>query len=201
MSDDLRLRDVLERTAREVDDAAEVEQLLSRVALHVRRRRKKRRVGASLGLAALAAVGFAFFPRGAERLDANLPAATVPPAPSVASLPAALVGTYTKVVEAGRPAERYGVKGRWRITVRPGGVLDVIAPSRFSRTVSVPVPTTLTVTGDQLTLTALGHDAFGCSEPGVYRWGQQGKVLRLTTIDDQCPYRPAVMSNATWKKI
>lgn len=119
----------------------------------------------------------------------------------VVQQPSGLEGTY--VVDLADSAEnrRTRVGGRWVVTFRPDGVMEITAPDTY------PHPRTgqaYRVDGDELRTDAL-VDSAGCQAAGMfvgtYRWARNDTILRFVLVSDSCPARVALFSGQDWEVV
>jgi hypothetical protein len=140
--------------------------------------------------------------------------ARVLPAPQP---PAALVGTWTRVVtaqDAQKDAPQYGGTGplgswklvfdrvgAWELDPKGGGlvneydaepgILHVYAPIQMTAPTSTPGQAGTSRFGHHI-YTAGGTDCTNAGPFGTYKWAVTGKTLTLTAIHEGCPDRAAV---------
>jgi hypothetical protein len=147
--------------------------------------------------------------------------ARVLPAPQP---PAALVGTWTRVVtaqDAPKDAPQYGGTGplgswklvfdrvgAWELDPKGGGlvneydaepgILHVYAPIQMTPPTATPGQAGISRFGHHI-ITSGGTDCTNAGPFGTYRWTVIGKTLTLTAIHEGCPDRAAVWEG-TWTR-
>lgn len=189
MSVDRRLRSGLARMAAEVDAAPSPALGLVRA-----RARRRNRMGRGVGVLAVAfatALLVVAAPRAVDLVTKNRQPTVRPSSP--------LVGTFV-VDLAGTPANRRaGVVGRWVVSFRPDGSVDLNPPTtyRLSRTGQ-----SYRVDGDRLRTDVL-VDTVGCQAEGAfvgtYRWTLDDTTLRFALVSDACPARIALFTGQDWE--
>jgi hypothetical protein len=188
MSIDRRLRAGLQHSAEAVrSDVAG--------ALHAveRRARRQRRIVAIARLAATAVVAVVVAIVGTvavHRLRGEglnvLPAG--PPA-----------GTYVVDIPSSDLAQRQGMVGRWVVTLRSDGVLNLTPPEAFTGN---PYGASYQTDGDLLRTNAFmsSPGCQGTGDPiGTYRWVRTATKLTFTIIADSCNARRLLFGGQAWE--
>jgi hypothetical protein len=146
--------------------------------------------------------------------------ARVLPAPQP---PAALVGTWTRVVtaqDAKKASSQYGGPplgrwklvfdrvGAWELDPKGGGVLDeydakpgilhIYAPIQMTPPTNIPGQAGITRFGHHI-ITSGGTDCTNAGPFGTYKWAVTGATLTLTAIHEGCPGRSGVWEG-TWTR-
>jgi hypothetical protein len=136
------------------------------------------------------------------RPDALAPAGDTPSASTLGhEAYGEIAGTYVVTIpSSGGVVSRFGLRGRWEMTLHADGSLSMRAPLAFERRAGVPFAASYSLSGEVLQTSVLRHTAFGCTEPGVYRWRLSDGKLSLTTMQDGCEYRPAVLASRLWQR-
>ena len=186
MSVDERLRIGLSRNALGFDP--DVETLLEST-LARRRGRRVRWAGAAVGVLAAACAATALVVSVWWPGDRSLP--NVPAEGTTSSV--TLEGRFAGEVAA-LPAAP-SVAGRWVLEFKPQGVLAVSAPPAYPGVVSGVL---YAVERGELRTDLFSQDL--CSGKPLGRYTVTGTVteLTLTTVDDSCPQRVAVLAGTTW---
>ncbi|MFN2595256.1 MAG: hypothetical protein ABR579_10255 [Actinomycetota bacterium] len=207
MPPDNKLGRGLERVASDV--GVDVQQSFVAVTRKAHRKQIARRTifaAAAFVVIAGAAVGGAV---GWEAIRVPKGAAPIAPAASSAPEPTGLgheaygqiAGSYTATIpKSGGVVSDYKLAGQWRMTFNRNGVVTFAAPFGYIQHYGPPELSTYSLAGTTLMTTALHHDSPECAAPGVYRWQVSGGTLTLTTLKDDCPYRPAVFASLPWKR-
>jgi len=187
MSVDGRLRNELSRDASRVD--VDVDRFLDSVVTGGKRRRRIRRLGGAMAVAALIAVVALAGPAVLDviRHQHDQPAAPVP---------AAIEGTYAVRIgpEDVLGTPRLQVEGLWQLTVRGDGLLSLAGPTGSS--ISAP-SSQYQLDGDRILTTAFASER--CSGVGVYEWQREGSTLTFTLVSDACAVRVAVLTAHPWE--
>lgn len=187
MSIDRRLRAGLHRSAEVVrPDVSD--------ALHAveRRASRQRRLVAIARFATVAAVAVAAAIVGTVAVHGR-------PRADTGVLPAGQpVGTYVVDVPTFDLAQRQGMTGRWVVTLRPDGVLQITPPQGFTGN---PYGASYQTNGDLLRTNALMSSP-GCqlsSNPtGVYRWMRTPTELTFAVVADTCDARRLLFAGQGW---
>ena len=123
--------------------------------------------------------------------DEALPPAGTPP----------LEGEFiTRIEPAGGVVDAYDLAGLWRLRFDGSGEVTVTMPTSFVRKIGVAPSYDVEVEGRQLTTNVFAHASLGCGEPGVYRWAVNDDALSLALVEDECPYRPAILTRTIWER-
>jgi hypothetical protein len=189
MSIDRRLRTGLRQSAEAV--RSDVSGALHAVEHRARRHRRMvttaRLVAAAAAAVVLAVVGTV----AAQRLRGS-GAEVIPAGPPP-------VGTYVVDVPISEPAQRQGMVGRWVVTLRPDGVLQLDPPDSFTGN---PYGASYQTDGDLLRTNALISSP-GCQRStdqiGTYRWVRTATELSFTIVADTCDARRLLFGGQAWE--
>jgi hypothetical protein len=163
----------------------------------VRRRATRRRrtvlVARIAVAAAVTAVIFSAGPIVVDRLRA-------PEQVAPAAAPASLVGTYVVDVEDLAASHDLGMAGRWMVTLRADGVVELVAPDGYPHNA---LSGTYRIEDDMLR-TDLFLDVPGCQlgDGGVasYRWVRTEGDLRFFAVRDTCLAQQVLFMPQPWVK-
>jgi hypothetical protein len=187
MSVDERLRIGLSRNALSFDPDVQV--LLESTLARRRRARRLRWVGAATGVLAAACAATVLVLSGGWPGDRLWP--SVPADGTTASV--TLEGRYAGEVAA-LPAAP-SVAGRWVLEFKAQGVLAVSAPPAYPGVVSGVL---YSIEGEELRTDLFSQDLCSGKPLGRYTVTGTGTALTLTTVDDSCPQRVAVLAETSW---
>jgi hypothetical protein len=196
MSIDDRLRDSLHRTSSTVDpDLTENLRIVRRKTRRVVVRQRVMQV--TLAVAAIVGLVVAT-PTITDFVKSFQPRPGAPVSPSQRPDPQDLVGsTYsTDVPRGSQVVEDDGLAGIWTMQLEPNGVATMSGPPSFSGVLS---GVSFQVSGNQFRINLFVQDL--CSRdrtPGVYEWTRSGAELILTTVQDPCAARVAVLTSRPW---
>jgi hypothetical protein len=197
VSIDRRLREGFERSAPAIDPKDRV--ALERVTARARRHVMVRRV-TSTAMVALVLGGAAL--GGPRILDALREGRQLEPVQEpTPSLPvpgdAAIAGTYTATLGNEDPAIRDNqMVGKWTITFRSNGVLEVSSPEPFEESRS---GYSFEVSGSQFRTDLFRTDVCNDKLPGRYRWQRSGNRLTFEVVDEPCPARATLFASGPWQ--
>jgi hypothetical protein len=111
----------------------------------------------------------------------------------------ALTGTYIVDVADSAVARRDGLTGRWIVTLRRDGVVDLIPPTTYRGDVS---GISYRVVGDVLRTDAF-IDSPGCQasddQIGTYHWTRNASSVLFTTVADTCDVRLVLFIDQPWR--
>jgi hypothetical protein len=203
MPSDKGLGTGFERAAVEID--VDVERNFVAVT-RIAQRKRVVRVSAMAVVALVVVVGAAI--GGVRAFDAITRPDAIAPAgdtPSASTLGheayGEIAGTYVATIPpSGGVVSRFGLGGRWEMTLNADGSLSMRAPLAFEHRVGVPFGASYSLSGEVLQTSVLRHSAFACTKAGVYRWRLSDGRLSLTTMQDGCEYRPAVLASRAWQR-
>ena len=191
---DRRLREDLDRLASAIEP--DVESHLQASLNRARRRSRRRGVASALVFAAVVLGIVMIGPAVLETLrdGPSLVGSTSSPAELEP-----LRGRYTTTVASDDAAvQEHAMNGEWTIEYGDEGILDVTAPAAFSGT---RTGYSFEVTGNQLRTDLFSADVCSGLLPGSYRWQLVDATLTLAVLDDACPGRAALLSEAPWRSI
>ena len=190
MSIDSRLRNGLHGAAAAV--TPDTASALREVRRRATRRRRTVLVARIAVAAAVTAVIFSAGPIVVDRLRA--PEQVAPAAP------ASLVGTYVVDVAEGEASYLHDMIGRWVVTLRADGVVELAAPDGYPHNAQSG---TYRVE-DDLFRTNLFLDVPGCQlgDAGVasYRWVRTAGDLRFFVVSDTCMAQQVLFIYQPWEK-
>jgi hypothetical protein len=113
--------------------------------------------------------------------------------------PSSPVGTYVVDVSTSETAQAEGMVGRWVITLRPDGVMEITSPSSFTGN---PYGASYQTDGDLLRTNAFISSP-GCQRStdqiGTFRWVRTATELRFTVVADTCDTRRVLFGDQTWE--
>jgi hypothetical protein len=191
MSIDFRLRNGLHSAAAAVtpDTASALREVRRRAT-----RRRRTVLVARIAVAA-AAAAVIIFSAGTTVVDRLRAPEQVAPA-----APASLVGTYVVDVAEDEASYFHGMIGRWVVTLRADGVVEVEAPDGYPHNA---LSGTYRIS-DDLFRTNLFHGVPGCQlgDDGVasYRWVPTEGDLRFFVVSDTCVAQQVLFIYQPWEK-
>jgi hypothetical protein len=187
---DRRIRDAFDEEARSIEP--EVASRLS--AVETAARRGSGAPVGSLLLAALVLGAVLLVPLALSGGQAPSPR----PSPTT-SMPAtaSVAGTYVTELDA-MDVEVPGVDvaGSWSMTLRLDGVIELVPPTTF--TGSEAAGHSYAVDGGTFRTDLYRNDY--CATLGRYTWTRTGDVLRLTSVEDTCAIRRAILGTMPWTR-
>jgi hypothetical protein len=192
-----RLREGFHRNA----DALEpdVEEFLSTVLHRARRRRLvRRRVAASIAVAAVLAIAV-LAPRVVDAMrSARLKLPGISPSETATPGPQGLTGTFQGRLWPGLDPVRVDrMVGQWSIMMNPDGTMIVQAPSAF---VGVLAGYRFQPQGSGFRTNLFAHDVCKRFQWGRYTWSSSGGALTFKLVRDPCDARLALLtSEATYQ--
>ncbi|MFI5100261.1 MAG: hypothetical protein ACHQE5_07070 [Actinomycetes bacterium] len=116
------------------------------------------------------------------------------PQQSPATSPDAILGTYSADVAAD-PAGTTGFAGRWTLDLHGDGTLDVLPPKGYT---GISTGFHYSTAGVQVRVDLFAQDLCTGKTIGTYTWHRDADGLQLTTINDSCSGRVALLAGRTW---
>jgi hypothetical protein len=197
MALDRRLRDELQR------EAAKIAPDAGRGLLAVEAR-ARRRATAGLGSLLVAAAAVVLIVVGVQALQSTSPdtgpGGSVPPTvlPYPSSGTAEIAGTYHATLElTDGGAEFADVAGEWTMDLRPDGVMLMAPPATFREGSAPQSGVAYSIDGERFRSNLFQQL---CNSIGVYGWVMDGGMLTLTSVEDDCALRRAVLASTPWTR-
>ena len=169
-----------------------------------RRHTTRRRVRVAAYSAGLAGVVALAILGGAQVLHLTTDDGIPPSAPRHRPVPvdySTISGDYAaRIGERPGLVRTYKLDGRWTLHLSTKGDIELTAPTGFVRFLGPVSEARFTLVGDRFRTDVMTHEGVGCTGDATYAWTLVGVTLRLTPVDDACPYRPTVLGSK-WTRL